>query len=201
MHGAGVSTKTCCYVYEDGTVTVSVALERTTGASVSGDDVPPPLRAGVTAKWVRERAEVMTWYGRGPHESYPDRFASAPLRVWQQEVAGATFRYVRPQENGNRLDTRWLALSEVGASAGDGSAGGRQVGGVGGALIVSLVGDGGHAVKEARDEGCGGEGAVAVPALSMQCHHFDLDDFDSVPQGSAGEMGRGYGRGGRRRPE
>ena len=27
----------------------------------------------MTAKWVRGFAERMCWYGRGPHESYPDR--------------------------------------------------------------------------------------------------------------------------------
>ena len=31
---------------------------------------------------------------------------------WDGTVAGQTFKYCRPQENGNKLETRWMALSD-----------------------------------------------------------------------------------------
>ncbi|MFJ3613348.1 MULTISPECIES: glycoside hydrolase family 2 TIM barrel-domain containing protein [Streptomyces] len=57
------------------------------------------------------------WYGGGPGEAYPDTRAAARLGRWGSTVAGLQTPYVRPQENGARIDTRWLELSD-GAGAG-----------------------------------------------------------------------------------
>ena len=53
----------------------------------------------------------ISWYGRGPHESYWDRKTGAPIGVYTGTVWQQYFPYVRPQENGNKTDVRWLALS------------------------------------------------------------------------------------------
>ena len=53
----------------------------------------------------------MSWYGRGPHESYWDRKTSAPVGVYSGTVSEQTHLYVRPQENGNKTDVRWAALT------------------------------------------------------------------------------------------
>ncbi len=53
----------------------------------------------------------MTWYGRGPHESYWDRKTSAFVDVYSGSVADQYWSYIRPQENGNKTDVRWLKLS------------------------------------------------------------------------------------------
>lgn len=53
------------------------------------------------------------WYGRGPHESYADRKASARVGCYQNDVDGMYFPYVRPQENGHRSDVRWLKLTNA----------------------------------------------------------------------------------------
>ena len=46
----------------------------------------------------------------------PRRHAGARVGQWEGSVGEQTFRYCRPQENGNKLDTRWMALaSEDGA--------------------------------------------------------------------------------------
>lgn len=55
--------------------------------------------------------EQVAWYGRGPHENYWDRKSSAPLGRYQATVAEWVTPYVRPQENGNRCDVRWLQLT------------------------------------------------------------------------------------------
>jgi beta-galactosidase len=57
----------------------------------------------------------LEWYGRGPHESYPDRKTGARVGRYRGTVADQHVPYVRPQENGNKTDVRWLTLT-----AGDG---------------------------------------------------------------------------------
>lgn len=69
---------------------------------------PPPLRLGFELALTRQMAEGVEWYGRGPHESYCDRWRGARLGLWSGSVSEQTFRYVRPQENGNKFETRWM---------------------------------------------------------------------------------------------
>ncbi len=54
--------------------------------------------------------ERLDWFGRGPHESYWDRKAGAAMGRHESSVDDLYHRYVVPQENGNRTDTRWFAL-------------------------------------------------------------------------------------------
>ena len=53
----------------------------------------------------------ITWYGRGPHECYPDRKKGARITKHTAEIKDIEHRYVRPQENGARCDVKWLTLS------------------------------------------------------------------------------------------
>ncbi|MCR5143748.1 MAG: hypothetical protein K6B67_00400, partial [Lachnospiraceae bacterium] len=50
------------------------------------------------------------WYGRGPHECYVDRKESANIGLFIEKVSDMSHMYLRPQENGNRCDVRWLRL-------------------------------------------------------------------------------------------
>jgi len=50
------------------------------------------------------------WYGRGPHENYQDRKTSAPFGIFNSTVNEWITPYVRPQENANRGELRWLNL-------------------------------------------------------------------------------------------
>ncbi|MBB6050937.1 glycoside hydrolase family 2 TIM barrel-domain containing protein [Armatimonas rosea] len=52
----------------------------------------------------------MTWLGRGPSESYPDRKSAMDIGLWSKSVKDQYVPYVRPQENGNKEDCRWSAL-------------------------------------------------------------------------------------------
>jgi len=54
--------------------------------------------------------ESVTWYGRGPHENYWDRAASAFVGLYQSTARDLFVPYVSPQENGYRTDVRWVAL-------------------------------------------------------------------------------------------
>ncbi len=55
--------------------------------------------------------DTLTWLGRGPHESYVDRKRSADVGLYRGSVAEQYERYVRPQENGNKTEVRWAALT------------------------------------------------------------------------------------------
>ena len=52
------------------------------------------------------------WLGRGPFENYWDRKTGAQVGRYASAVAGLYTPYVRPQENGNRTDVRWAALTD-----------------------------------------------------------------------------------------
>ncbi len=57
--------------------------------------------------------ESYTWYGTGPHETYPDRARSGQLGRWASTVAAQLVPYVRPQENGGHTGVRWLETGDV----------------------------------------------------------------------------------------
>ena len=74
------------------------------------DSLPEIIRFGVTLVMPRE-FDQMSWLGRGPHESYADRYTSALVGLYSGLVADQYFPYVRPQENGNKIDVRWLSIA------------------------------------------------------------------------------------------
>ncbi len=71
-------------------------------------------RLGFKTRLNQNYSEV-TWYGRGPHESYADRKDSAFVDVYQSKIDELFHMYLRPQENGNRSDVRWLSITEQNA--------------------------------------------------------------------------------------
>ena len=59
---------------------------------------------------VKDAFDTLEWYGRGPHESYSDRKASAAVDVYRGSVDEQYFEYSEPQETGNKTDVRWARL-------------------------------------------------------------------------------------------
>ena len=53
----------------------------------------------------------LDYYGRGPWENYPDRKRSAAIGHYQTSLSDYQTDYIKPQDNGNRCDIRWLTLS------------------------------------------------------------------------------------------
>jgi len=68
-------------------------------------------RVGVVMEAV-SGLEQTEWFGRGPVESYPDRWHGSPVSRWRSTVAGEYVPYVRPQENGGHAGVRWFELSD-----------------------------------------------------------------------------------------
>ena len=57
--------------------------------------------------------QFITWFGRGPHETYWDRKSSGEIAIWQGTVWEQLHRYSRPQESGNKTDVRWMTLKDI----------------------------------------------------------------------------------------
>lgn len=62
---------------------------------------------------VPKQFQTMTWYGRGPQENYWDRKAGYPVDIYKSSVKELYVPYIVPQENGNRTDVRWVALTNA----------------------------------------------------------------------------------------
>ena len=54
--------------------------------------------------------ENVTWFGRGPYETYSDRKSGALVGRYQSTVDDLFVNYSEPGENGNRTDVRWATL-------------------------------------------------------------------------------------------
>lgn len=84
----------------------------TLACTVTPSGVQPPAlpRIGIQLTLPGEFS-TMTWYGRGPHESYADRKASARVGLYQGTVDEQYTPYGMPQENGNKTDVRWATFT------------------------------------------------------------------------------------------
>ena len=88
----------------EGNILVDCNLEKT-----DGNWIETP-RIGLNIELIRQM-ETLSWYGRGPFESYWDRKTGAPIGIYSGSVAEQYWAYLRPQENGNKTDARWIKLS------------------------------------------------------------------------------------------
>lgn len=78
-----------------------------------GDKIPETLpRIGLQMK-LPKTLESVTWYGRGPGEAYSDSKLANRFGVWSKTVDELYTPYVVPQENGNRIDVRWVSLTDL----------------------------------------------------------------------------------------
>ena len=73
------------------------------------DSLPPLPRLGIVIELPREY-ELLTWYGRGPWDNYPDRKTSCPIGLWQSTVSQQYVHYPRPQDSGNHEDCTYIEL-------------------------------------------------------------------------------------------
>ena len=77
----------------------------------AGNDTLPELpRLGMKMTLPVE-FDNLSWYGRGPHESYWDRKTSTAVGLYTGKVFDQYHPYVRPQENGNKTDVRWVTIT------------------------------------------------------------------------------------------
>jgi beta-galactosidase len=78
---------------------------------VLADQKLPELpRMGITLHLV-SGMETLEWFGCGPHESYCDRKEGNMVDVYRSTVTDQYVPYILPQEHGNKVDVRWMRLS------------------------------------------------------------------------------------------
>lgn len=58
------------------------------------------------------KMEYVNWYGRGPYATYCDRKTGAKITCHKSTVTALEHRYMRPQENANRTDVRYLTITD-----------------------------------------------------------------------------------------
>jgi beta-galactosidase len=71
--------------------------------------LPPLPRVGFQMS-LPASFESVSWYGRGPHETYADRKSGAAVGLYQGTIDEQYVPYIMPQENGNKTDVRWAAF-------------------------------------------------------------------------------------------
>ncbi|HUQ59569.1 glycoside hydrolase family 2 TIM barrel-domain containing protein [Lentzea sp.] len=100
-----VSTFTTTYtVYGNGEIKVDNFLH-------PGSSSLPYLPEVGTMLFVPGELSRLRYYGRGPHENQWDRKTGSDVGVYSSTVAEQWTGYLRPQENGNKTDVRWVALT------------------------------------------------------------------------------------------
>jgi len=87
----------------------AVAIEET---AVIPGALPDLARVGSVLEIVAGLDRV-EWFGRGPHETYPDRRRAGRIGRWQSSLDALHVPYIRPQESGGRADVRWITLADA----------------------------------------------------------------------------------------
>ena len=103
--GTNSTYKTIYTVYGNGDIIIDSTF------TPAGDKLPDLPRFGMQMA-VPGRFSNLTWLGRGPHETYWDRKTGAAFGLYTGNVNRFIHNYVRPQENGNKSNVRWMALTD-----------------------------------------------------------------------------------------
>ncbi len=78
---------------------------------IGKEDLPELPRFGMRLR-IPAGLDRVEWYGRGPHENYWDRRASAFVGQYLSTARDMFVPYVSPQENGYRTDVRWVSVRD-----------------------------------------------------------------------------------------
>lgn len=87
------------------------------GAIVVNNIIKPAQKGAILPRMgfrieMSDGFEQMKWFGRGPWDSYADRKESALEGLYTSTVSEQMPRYVKPQDNGNKENVRWMALTD-----------------------------------------------------------------------------------------
>jgi len=88
----------------------------TDGVILASSTIQPSSKGAVLPK-IGLRTELpsgmeqLTWFGRGPWDSYVDRKEASLPGVYQSTVSNQFEQYIMPQEHGTKQEVRWIALT------------------------------------------------------------------------------------------
>ncbi|MGM0619752.1 MAG: glycoside hydrolase family 2 TIM barrel-domain containing protein [Bacteroidota bacterium] len=95
--------KTVYTVYPSGAIKVDCSMDLL-------PDVPELPRFGVQFQ-IPYHFKNMSWYGRGPQETYQDRKSGAAFGIYEGVIKDQAYPYIFPQETGNKTDVRWVSFT------------------------------------------------------------------------------------------
>ncbi|WP_341938199.1 beta-galactosidase [Marinimicrobium sp. C2-29] len=95
----------CYRIWSSGRVDLSVAVDVANG-------LPSLPRVGLSLA-ITQAPERIEWFGRGPHENYPDRLLSADFGRYSLPVKDLHTPYIFPSDNGLRCDSRALEVGQL----------------------------------------------------------------------------------------
>ncbi len=97
------SQQTLTYtIYASGDIYVENTID------VKGDSLGDLPRFGMQAE-IDGEFNNMSWFGRGPNESYWDKKRGQAIGIYSGKIEDLIHQYVYPQENANRTDVRWVS--------------------------------------------------------------------------------------------
>jgi beta-galactosidase len=113
----GTATVTVQYTYPDvgASQTMKYTVHGTGDLIVDTSFEPGSMKNAMMPRMGTELVlapglENITWYGRGPLPTYTDS-AFERMGVYKSTVDREWVEYSKPQENGNKVDVRWVALT------------------------------------------------------------------------------------------
>ncbi len=83
---------------------------KVTSTLTPGEGLPEIPVVGNSLTLPKEFSNV-TWYGKGPDENYIDRQSGYEIGVYKKDVDDFFIDYIKPQETGNRTETRWVSMT------------------------------------------------------------------------------------------
>ncbi|GAB4421688.1 MAG: glycoside hydrolase family 2 TIM barrel-domain containing protein [Bacteroidia bacterium] len=101
-----IAYQTLYLVYANGDIVVDQLLSWEVAAH------PPLPRAGMYLQ-VPAALDRLAWYGRGPEETYADRYLGSPMGYYTGTAESQYVPYVYPQEYGNKVDVHWMTLTDA----------------------------------------------------------------------------------------
>lgn len=90
-------------INENGVIKVDYSLK-------ASDKLPNIPKIGMQMG-VKRNFDQISWYGKGELENYSDRSFGSFVGKYSLPINDFIEHYPKPQENGNRCDVRWMALS------------------------------------------------------------------------------------------
>lgn len=102
----GFNTKTIYSFFTDGVIEFDFEAEAY-GASI----LNLPSLPKVGTQWsLPKEMNYMEWYGKGPFHNYSDRSNGTFIKEFRASVKEQYVNYPYPQEHGNKMDIRWVAM-------------------------------------------------------------------------------------------
>lgn len=91
-------------IQNDGNIQIDLCLEK------NKEIIFPPCypRVGIKFSLKQNSGNSISWWGKGPHESYIDRRRGVYTGVFKKKVSDMHVHYAKPQENGSIISTKWI---------------------------------------------------------------------------------------------